>query len=40
MILYKLIKKIIYQKELIQDINDKKEENWGKIIYSLVDKAK
>ena len=29
-----------YQKELIQDINDKKEENWGKIIYSLVDKAK
>ena len=29
-----------YQKELIEDINDKKEENWGKIIYSLVDNAK
>ena len=29
-----------YQKELIEDIDDKKEENWGKIIYSLVDKAK
>ena len=29
-----------YQKDLIEDIKDKKEENWGKIIYSLVDQAK
>ena len=29
-----------YKKELINDIKDKKNDNWGKIIYSLVDNAK
>ena len=28
-----------YQKELVEDIKDKKEENWGKVIYSLCEKA-
>ena len=29
-----------YKKELINDIKDKTNDNWGKIIYSLVDNAK
>ena len=28
-----------YQKELVEDIKDKKEVNWGKVIYSLCEKA-
>ena len=28
-----------YEKELIEDIKDKIEENWGKVIYTLLDKA-
>ena len=28
-----------YQKELVEDIKDKKEENWGKVIYSLCEKS-